>query len=778
MTNETVQTLLPLLPLRELCLFPGATLHFDIGRQRSISALEAAMKEDRRILLITQKDASIDHPKDQDLYPVGTVALIKQVLKMPGNIMRVLAEGQFRAQLTKVFPTPKYDKAQYEPLIAADSADTLKQEAFLRLIQEELAKFARASGKVMPKVDNLPPALACDLLAAGMPISMAKKQQVLACAQIMERLELLYTIIVHEAEVAKAEADIQQQVKANIEKAQREVYLREQMRVIQKELHEGAAQKADELARRVEDSDMSDDAKKNAREELARMQISGPHSPDYAVSFNYVSCLLDLPWKKAVTDNASAHHARKILDQDHYGMDTIKDRIVEFLSVKALTGSMKGPILCFAGPPGVGKTSIARSIARALGRPFFSMSLGGMRDEAEIRGHRRTYIGANPGRIVTMMKQAGVVNPVILFDEIDKLTGGGPQGDPASAMLEVLDPEQNHAFRDHYLDTPYDLSKVLFLTTANNIDTIPRPLLDRMEIIQLDSYTDLEKLKIAQKYLVPKQVKENGLKGRIPISITPTALSDIINLYTHEAGVRALEREIGKICRKVACSLTDETAQLPKKVSITKPALLGYLGAPRYLPDDTTLTPKVGVVTGLAWTAVGGVTLCIEVSAMPGKGEVRLTGNLGDVMKESAQAAISYLRANAQRYGLKEDFAQTTDLHIHLPEAATPKDGPSAGITLTLAILSALLNRPVRGDIAMTGEITLRGRVLPIGGLKEKVMAAYRAGIRTVLYPAGNLKDTTDIAEQVRSRVMMSPVSTMEQVIDLALLPAQEDTCK
>lgn len=780
MSNQNTKNLLPLLPLRELCLFPGATLHFDIGRARSAAALEAAMKGDQRVFLVTQRDSAVEHPEQKDLYGVGTVAQIKQVLKMPGNTLRVLAEGRYRAQLTQVLATPGYDNAQIEPMIPTDTADTTRQEAFLRLIEQQLAQFARASGKVMPKVDRLPPSLACDLLAAGMPISLDKKQRILSCTQIMERLEQLYAIIVREAEIAKAQADIQNQVKASIEKSQREIYMREQLRVIQNELGEGAAQKSQELKDRLEKSDMPQDAKKCAQEELARMQISGPHSPDYAVSYNYVNCLLDLPWTKAVTDNTSARHARRVLDQDHYGLTSIKDRIVEFLCVKALTGSMKGPILCFAGPPGVGKTSIARSIARALGRPFFSMSLGGLRDEAEIRGHRRTYIGANPGRIITMMKQAGVVNPVILFDEIDKLASG-VSGDPASAMLEVLDPEQNHAFRDYYLDTPYDLSKVLFLTTANNIDTIPRPLLDRMEILQLDSYTDFEKLQIAKKYLVPKQAAENGLSQRVSFSVTPGALSEIIELYTREAGVRTLERQIGKLCRKVACTLTDQdpkTAADDCRINITKAMLPQYLGAARYSPDDTSLKPKVGVVTGLAWTAVGGVTLCVEVSAMPGKGEILLTGQLGDVMKESARAAISYLRMNAARFGLDANFAQQTDLHIHLPEAATPKDGPSAGITLALAIASALLNQPVRGDIAMTGEITLRGRVLPIGGLKEKVMAAYRAGIKTVLFPAQNQKDLEEIAPQVQKRVKMVPVEDMAQVMQLALLPEKEALCK
>ncbi len=764
---EELNIKIPCLPLRDICIFPGAVLHFDVGRKRSIAALESAMTKDQLIFLVTQKDTGVEKPKAKDLYPIGTVSKIKQILKLPGNSLRVLAEGIDRAHMLRLDPMTNYDRAQIQILKTEESADPAEEEAFLRLINDALENYTAITGKVLPRADSLNAGEVADVIAASLPMSIERKQVILSKVGVISRLESLYKIILHESQIAEAEQSIRSKVKANIEKSQREYYLREQLRTIQSELGGDETEQLDDMKEQVENSRMSGDARQKAMRELKRLESIPASSPEQTVSRSYVQWLLDIPWEEASEDNKDLRHARKVLDADHCGLEKVKDRILEFLAVKTLTGSMKGPILCFAGPPGVGKTSIARSIARALDRKFVNMSLGGIRDEAEIRGHRRTYIGAIPGRIISMMKQAGTVNPVILFDEIDKMASDF-RGDPASAMLEVLDPEQNHSFRDNYLDTAYDLSKVLFLTTANDLNSIPRPLLDRMEVINIEGYTDVEKARIARQHLIPKQARENGLE-KIKFTITPSAVSDIITLYTREAGVRNLEREIAKICRKTACDVLEMEVR-PPSLQVKKEDLPKLLGPPRFHYDKAEKQPQVGVATGLAWTPYGGVTLSVEVSTMPGKGEIQLTGQLGNVMKESARAALSYIRMRHKELGVPEDFYAKTDIHIHVPEGATPKDGPSAGVTLALAMASALSGKPVRQDTAMTGEITLRGRVLPIGGLKEKTLAAYRSGIKRVLYPVENEKDIADIPDIVKSRIEMIPINDVSQIFTNSFL--------
>ncbi|MGI5898583.1 MAG: endopeptidase La [Christensenellales bacterium] len=764
---EDLNIKIPCLPLRDICIFPGAVLHFDVGRKRSIAALESAMTKDQLIFLVTQKDTGVEKPKAKDLYPIGTVSKIKQILKLPGNSLRVLAEGIDRAHMLRLDPMTNYDRAQIQILKSEESVDPAEEEAFLRLINDALENYTAITGKVLPRADSLNAGEVADVIAASLPMSIDRKQVILSKVGVISRLESLYKIILHESQIAEAEQSIRSKVKANIEKSQREYYLREQLRTIQSELGGDETGQLDDMKEQVEKSRMSDDARQKAMRELKRLESIPSSSPEQTVSRSYVQWLLDIPWDESSEDNKDLRHARRVLDADHCGLEKVKERILEFLAVKTLTDSMKGPILCFAGPPGVGKTSIARSIARALDRKFVNMSLGGIRDEAEIRGHRRTYIGAIPGRIISMMKQAGTVNPVILFDEIDKMASDF-RGDPASAMLEVLDPEQNHSFRDNYLDTAYDLSKVLFLTTANDLGSIPRPLLDRMEVINIEGYTDVEKARIARRHLIPKQAKENGL-DKIKFTITPSAVSDIITLYTREAGVRNLEREIAKICRKTACDVLEMDVS-PPALQVKKEDLQRLLGPPRFHYDKAEKQPQVGVATGLAWTPYGGVTLSVEVSTMPGKGEIQLTGQLGNVMKESARAALSYIRMRHKELGVPEDFYSKTDIHIHVPEGATPKDGPSAGVTLALAMASALSGKPVRQDTAMTGEITLRGRVLPIGGLKEKTLAAYRSGIKRVLYPVENEKDVADIPDIVKNRLEMIPISDVSQIFTNSFL--------
>jgi ATP-dependent Lon protease len=764
---------IPCLPLRGLTVFPYMVLHFDVGRQKSIAALEEAMVNDQELLLVTQKDAKMDDPGFDDIYHVGTVSKIKQLLKLPGDTIRVLVEGLKRGRIVECISTDPYFEVEIEEIEENDpEPGNLEQEALMRSVLDIFEDYVKLGNRVSP--DTLisvnaveKPGQLADIIAANVLVKIEDKQSILEAFDPQDRLEKLYGILTREIQILEIERKINQRVKKQIDKLQREYYLREQLKAIQKELGEkdGIGEEVEEYRRKIEEAQLPEEAYEKAMKELDRLYRMPPGSPEIGIIRTYLDWLVELPWNVETEDNTDIKKAAKILDEDHYGLEKVKERVLEYLAVHQLTQQMKGPILCFVGPPGVGKTSIARSIARALNRKFVRMSLGGVRDEAEIRGHRRTYVGAIPGRIIASIRQAGTKNPVFLFDEIDKMSSDF-RGDPASAMLEVLDPEQNFAFRDHYLEVPFDLSKVMFLTTANTLETIPRPLLDRMEVIHISGYTEEEKLHIASRYLIPKQVKEHGLKEG-SVQIPERAIRDIINYYTREAGVRNLERQIATICRKAARKILETGQQC---VRITSGNLKRYLGVPIYRYEKAGQHDQAGIVTGLAWTAVGGDTLLVEAIHMPGTGKLVLTGQLGDVMKESAQAGFSYIRAKARDFGIDPNFYNNTDIHVHIPEGAIPKDGPSAGITMTTAIISALTGIPARSDVAMTGEITLRGRVLPIGGLKEKVLAAHRAGITKVIIPAENEKDLKEIPENVKRKVKIVLVEHMDQVLEHALV--------
>ncbi|NLX71622.1 MAG: endopeptidase La [Clostridiales bacterium] len=773
-TKKTNLRRIPCLPLRGLAVFPYMVLHFDVGREKSIAALEKAMIEDQELFLVTQKDAKDDDPGFDDIYHVGTVSKVKQLLKLPGDTIRVLVEGIRRGRIVELISEEPYFEVDIEEEedVQDDEIVTLEQEALMRSLLDVFEDYVKLGSKVSPEtlisvnsVEN--PGQLADIIAANILVKMEDKQNILEAFDIQDRLEKLYDILVKEIQILEVERRINQRVKKQVDKLQREYYLREQLKAIQKELGErdGVTDEIEEYQRKIEEAELPKEAYDKAMKELDRLSKMPPGSAEVGVIRTYLDWIVELPWNVETEDNLDLKNAARILDEDHYGLSKVKERVLEYLAVHQLTRHMKGPILCFVGPPGVGKTSIARSIARALNRKFVRMSLGGVRDEAEIRGHRRTYVGAIPGRIISYMKQAGSKNPVFLFDEIDKMSSDF-RGDPASALLEVLDAEQNYAFRDHYLELPFDLSKVMFLTTANTLDTIPRPLLDRMEVIQIPGYTEEEKLNIASRYLIPKQIKQHGLKEG-SIIIPERAIRDIINNYTREAGVRNLERQIASICRKAARRIL-ETKQ--ERVRITSANLKKYLGVPIYWYDKAEKQARVGIATGLAWTAAGGDTLSIEVATMPGTGKLVLTGQLGDVMKESAQAGFSYIRSKARDFGIDQNFYNDMDIHVHVPEGAIPKDGPSAGITMTTAIISALTDIPVHSQVAMTGEITLRGRILPVGGLKEKVLAAHRAGISKVLVPAENEKDLTDIPDNIKRKVRIILVDYMEQVLEHALV--------
>ena len=764
---------IPCLPLRGLTVFPYMVLHFDVGRQKSIAALEEAMINDQELLLVTQKDAKMDDPGFDDIYHVGTVSKIKQLLKLPGDTIRVLVEGLRRGRIVECISTDPYFEVKIEEIEETDpEPGNLEQEALMRSMLDIFEDYVKLGNRVSP--DTLisvnaveKPGQLADIIAANVLVKIEDKQSILEAFDPRDRLEKLYGILTREIQILEIERKINQRVKKQIDKLQREYYLREQLKAIQKELGEkdGIGEEVDEYRRKIEEAQLPEEAYEKAMKELDRLSRMPQGSPEIGIIRTYLDWLVELPWNVETEDNTDIKRAAKILDEDHYGLEKVKERVLEYLAVHQLTQQMKGPILCFVGPPGVGKTSIARSIARALNRKFVRMSLGGVRDEAEIRGHRRTYVGAIPGRIIASIKQAGTRNPVFLFDEIDKMSSDF-RGDPASAMLEVLDPEQNFAFRDHYLEVPFDLSKVMFLTTANTLETIPRPLLDRMEVIHISGYTEEEKLHIASRYLIPKQVREHGLKEG-SVQIPERAIRDIINYYTREAGVRNLERQIATICRKAARQILETNQQ---RVRITGGNLKRYLGVPIYRYEKAGQHDQAGIVTGLAWTAVGGETLLVEAIHMPGTGKLVLTGQLGDIMKESAQAGFSYIRSKVRDFGIDPDFYNNTDIHVHIPEGAIPKDGPSAGITMTTAIISALTGIPARSDVAMTGEITLRGRVLPIGGLKEKVLAAHRAGITKVIIPAENEKDMREIPENVKRKVKIVLVEHMDQVLEHALV--------
>ena len=768
MARQTSEKL-PVVALRGRVVFPSVSVSFDVGRLISLTAVKMAADTDSRLFVVAQKNAEKSDVTPDDIYDVGTVVRIKQITKLPGNNVRISAEGLYRAAVRTVEYVDNTLVADVNELKSITSDQTL-EEAYLRT-SRDLVRELFSDGNRISK-ENLQAIEACtspdefiNITAHNLNVKTDVKQQLLSCNRVVERLRLMDKVLNDELEISRLERKINSMVRASIDKNQKEYYLREQLKAIHTELGDDEEER-DELERRIKAKQMPQEVEEKALKELSRMSRMQTSSPDYNVLRMYLDWLLDIPWNEKTEDTESLSDAVKILNEDHYGLDKIKERITEYLAVLKLTNGLNAPILCLVGPPGVGKTSIASSIARSLGRKFVRMSLGGVKDESEIRGHRKTYIGALPGRIIAGLKNAGSANPVFLLDEIDKLSSD-MRGDPASALLEVLDPAQNSTFRDRYLEVPYDLSKVLFITTANSVDTIPRPLLDRMELIELGGYTAEEKREIAKRYLVPKKRAANGLEEG-QLSFDDGALDEIINGYTMEAGVRHLEREIDAVCRKAAVRTAEGNTD---KITVTAATVQEMLGARRYERDAAALGgDEVGAATGLAWTAVGGTTLTIEVSAMHGKGDILLTGKLGDVMKESARAAISYIRANCSQYGIAGSVFETTDIHIHVPEGATPKDGPSAGITMATAILSAFTKKPVRKSVAMTGEITLRGKVLPIGGLKEKALAAYRTGITQVIIPADNKKDSEDVPESVRGQIDFVPVTEVDTVFKAAII--------
>ena len=767
---------MPVLALRGLMVFPHMVLHFDVGRAKSVAALEQAMLENQQIFLVAQQDAEVEDPGVEELCRVGTIASIKQVMNLPGDNLRVLVEGESRGILQSITKEEPYLQGNVKLADTPVPENDTELEALVRATQDFFETYAKASQRVSQETVNSvrdvdAPDQIADIIAANILTRVEDRQRILEELDIKRRLETLCGILARETELAGVEKQVQARIKKQIEKNQKDYYLREQMKAIQTELGDGEAVETDDLRDRMEKTPLNDEARQKCEKELERLARMAPGTPEVNVSRTYIEWILDLPWGKTTADNLDLKRARRVLAQDHYGLEKVKERIVEYLAVLRMKQDMKGPILCFVGPPGVGKTSIVRAIAKAVGRKFVQMSLGGVRDEAEIRGHRRTYIGAIPGRIIAGIKQAGTMNPVFLFDEIDKMSSDF-RGDPASALLEVLDAEQNNAFRDHYMELPFDLSRVMFITTANSVDTIPGPLLDRMEIIEVPSYTEEEKLQIAKRHLLPKQIEAHGLQQR-SVKLSDRVMRELIEGYTREAGVRTLERTIAKVVRKAAVTMLDTDVT---EVTVTSARLKEYLGAARYLREMPEKEPRVGVVNGLAYTTVGGETLEVECALMPGKGSLQLTGQLGDVMKESAEAAFTWVRAHSRSLGLKDDFYKDKDIHIHVPEGAVPKDGPSAGVTMATALTSALTGVPVRQDVAMTGEITLRGRVLPIGGLKEKTLAAYRAGIRTLVIPKENVKDLEDIPPHVLSQFRVVVAETIDDVLKTALtrMPGEE----
>lgn len=762
--------ILPVVPLRGKVAFPNTLLTFDAGRKGTIEAIKQASAEyGGELLICTQRDTEKNDISARDMYAIGTLVEVKQATNLPGGAVRVLAEGKRRMKV-KAFSQDECFYAECVPLSPVHG-EPVVEEAYFRsakaLVSDVLSSDGKISRETAAKFEICTDADEyVDAVVNAMRVRLDVKQAILEETNVVERLKLLERCLNDELEIAKIEKRISSVVRQNIERSQKDFYLREQLKAIHGELGDDGKEQ-DIYREKIEKKNLPDYMKEKCLKEIDRLSKMQPSSPEYTVITGYLDQVLDLPWKEETKDTEKLSDATAILEEDHYALEKIKERICEYLAVLKLTGNTNAPILCFVGPPGVGKTSIARSIARALNRKFVRMSLGGVKDEAEIRGHRRTYIGAMPGRILYAMKNAGSINPVFLLDEIDKISSD-MRGDPASALLEVLDPEQNSTFRDRYLEEPYDLSKVLFITTANATDTIPAPLLDRMEVIQLSGYTQEEKKEIAKRYLIPKQLKNNGLTPR-DASFTDGAVRAVIEGYTMEAGVRSLERTLGAICRKIAVAVADKSEGERKKTSVTAESVEKYLGAPRYKQSEQTKKAEVGAAVGLAWTSVGGVTLTVEATIVKGKGEVRLTGKLGDVMKESALAALTFIRSHAARYGIDEQALENSDVHIHVPEGATPKDGPSAGITMATAALSAFLNAPVKKSVAMTGEITLRGKVLPIGGLKEKALAARRAGIKRVIIPAENIKDLEEMPETAKKEITFLPVSDAEEVFKEAI---------
>jgi len=763
---------LPLLPLRGLLVFPSMVLHLDVGREKSVRALEKAMVEDHIILLCSQSEVNIEDPKPEDIFRVGTVSKIRQMLKLPNGTIRVLAEGLVRAEIVEYTQAEPYLEVVAKDLPEAQVADA-ELDALMRTVLNQFEHYIQLSRKVTPETmaavaDIDQPGRLADVIASHLSLKIKDKQDILETIDVRERLEKILDLLNNEREVLELERKISQRVKKQMEKTQKEYYLREQMKAIQKELgdKEGRAGEVEELRAQLEAADVPDNVRERISKEIDRLERMPTSSAEAGVIRNYIDWLLALPWRKRTEDDLDIAKAEAVLNEDHYGLEKPKERVLEYLAVQKLVNRLKGPILCLVGPPGVGKTSIARSIARSLGRQFVRISLGGVRDEAEIRGHRRTYVGAMPGRIIQGMKTAGTANPVFLLDEIDKMAMDF-RGDPAAALLEVLDPEQNSTFSDHYIELPFDLSSVMFVTTANAVHNIPRPLLDRMEVLYIPGYTELEKREIAERYLLPKQKRDHGLKEE-QLAVEPDALQALIREYTRESGVRGLEQQIAALCRKAAKEIVTEPDR--GTIVVDRQRVEEWLGPAKYRYGLAEQEDQVGAATGLAWTEVGGDTLVIEVTVMPGSGKLTLTGKLGDVMKESAQAAFSYTRSKAVEFGIEPDFHEKNDIHIHVPEGAIPKDGPSAGITMATALISALTGRAVSKEVAMTGEITLRGRVLPIGGLKEKSLAAHRAGIRKVLVPKDNARDLQEVPESIREELEFVMVSHMDEVLAHALV--------
>lgn len=766
--------MLPAVALRGITILPGMIAHFDISREASIKAVERAMKDGDSIFLVTQKDTNKENPEIEDLQSIGVIAEIKQVVRLQNDIIRVMVEGEQRAEVYEIAQDQQdYLKARVIAYIEEDEKHLPAQaeEAMVMSVQETFAKYSVVQGRIGKEVvrqvqETTDLSKLLDYVGNNLPVSYDKKQKILDAIAITERYEVLLAMLLQQIEVLAIKSDFQKKVQERVEKHQKEYVLREQMALIREELGEtNTDSDAQEYEKKLEELQASDEVKKRIKKEIQRFRGIAGNSSESTVSRGYIETLLELPWDKTSVDNQDLTHAQEILDEDHYGLEKVKERVIEFLAVRNLTGKGESPILCLVGPPGTGKTSIARSIARALDKKYVRISLGGVRDEAEIRGHRRTYVGALPGRIVSGLRTAGVKNPLMLLDEIDKMSSDY-KGDTASALLEVLDAEQNSKFRDHYVELPVDLSEVLFIASANSLSDIPGPLRDRMEIIEVSSYTENEKLHIAKDHLIAKQLKKNGVNEK-QLKISDKALREVIAFYTREAGVRGLERRLGEICRKAARRIYEGETE---KIRVSGNNLEEFLGKPKYREDKKNKKDEIGIVRGLAWTSVGGVTLEIEVNVLPGKGELVLTGKLGDVMKESARAGISYIRSISSDYGIDPEFFTKHDIHVHIPEGAVPKDGPSAGITMALAILSAITERPVRADIAMTGEITIRGRVLPIGGLKEKLLAAKNAGMKTVCIPKDNERDLSELSEEITEGMEILPIDHMNQLIKAAFV--------
>lgn len=769
--NEQQRIIVPLLPLRGLLVFPTMVLHLDVGRDKSVQALEKAMMNDHFIFLTTQKDTSIEDPTEDDFFEMGTLTQVKQMLKLPNGTFRVLVEGLKRGKIEEFLRTDEYFEVRIQTYENEEVKD-IEEEALMRMILDLFEQYIKMSKKVSAETfasvqDIEEPGRLADIVASYLPLKLKDKQDLLEKVNVKDRMNAIITFLNNEKEVIQLERKIGKRVKQSMERTQKEYYLREQMKAIQKELgeKEGKSSEIEKLKEKIGKAGMPNHVFEAAMKELDRYEKLPGTSAESAVIRNYLDWLIALPWTTETKDDINIKRAERILNEDHYGLEKVKERVLEYLAVQQLTNSLKGPILCLVGPPGVGKTSLARSVARSLNRKFVRVSLGGVRDESEIRGHRRTYVGAMPGRIIQGMRKAGTINPVFLLDEIDKMSNDF-RGDPSSAMLEVLDPEQNKNFSDHYIEETYDLSKVMFIATANDLSTIPGPLRDRMEIISIAGYTEIEKLHIAKNYLIKKQLKEHGLQKQ-QLQIRDDAILSIVRYFTREAGVRGLERQIAKICRKTAKIITSGEK---KRVIVTNKNIEEFLGKKIFYYGQAEKEDQVGVATGLAYTAFGGDTLQIEVSLAPGKGKLVLTGKLGDVMKESAQAAFSYVRSSAEKFGIDPMFHEKYDIHIHVPEGAVPKDGPSAGVTITTALVSALTGKPIRREVGMTGEVTLRGRVLAIGGLKEKTLSAHRAGLTTIILPKDNERDLDDIPESVREELTFIPVTHVDEVLKNAIV--------